>query len=237
MGSINSRNGRLFLDFRYRDKRCREYTKISDTAANRTQLSRFLERISAEITLGTFEYAQYFPNSKRVVWATSHRLSSTAPEDPQQPIFKDFAALWFVEMEPQWRNSHRKNIRQTLNKHLLPAFGDHLIGAIKKPEILGFRSRLVQLPGQANGSTLSPSRVNHTMTPLRMILNEAAERFNFPTPWHNIKPLTVPRSDVQPFSLPEVSLILENVRQDFRSYYCVRFFAGLRTAEIDGLPL
>ena len=73
------------------------------------------------------------------------------------------------------------------------------------------------------------------MTPLRMILNEAANRFNFSSPYAGIKSLKVPRTDVEPFSIVEVKLILSKVRADFRDYYIVRFFTGMRTGEIDGL--
>ena len=73
------------------------------------------------------------------------------------------------------------------------------------------------------------------MTPLRMILGEAANRYEFTSPFQGIKSLKVPRSDVEPFSLEEVRLILATVRADFRNYYTVRFFTGLRTGEIDGL--
>ncbi|WP_300321919.1 hypothetical protein [Idiomarina sp.] len=30
-------------------------------------------------------------------------------------------------------------------------------------------------------------------------------------------------------------MILQSVREDFKNYYTVRFFTGMRTAEIDGL--
>ena len=36
--------------------------------------------------------------------------------------------------------------------------------------------------------------------------------------------------------MEEVQLILDSVRTDFKNYYVVRFFTGLRTGEIDGLP-
>jgi len=68
-----------------------------------------------------------------------------------------------------------------------------------------------------------------------MILNEAADRYNFNTPYIGIKQLKIPRGDIDPFNLDEVNLLLANVRADFRNYYLVRFFTGLRTAEIDGL--
>ena len=47
--------------------------------------------------------------------------------------------------------------------------------------------------------------------------------------------MRVPRTDVHPFTLEEVNLIIDTVRADFRNYLTVRFFTGMRTAEINGL--
>ena len=68
MGSINAKapSGTLFFDFRYRGKRCKEYTRLKDSLPNRRRLGKILERIEAEIILGTFDYGAYFPSSKRV---------------------------------------------------------------------------------------------------------------------------------------------------------------------------
>ena len=68
MASIRARpeNGLLFFDFRYQELRCREQTTLPDTAANRRSMQRILERIEAEITLGSFDYKTYFPNSPLV---------------------------------------------------------------------------------------------------------------------------------------------------------------------------
>jgi hypothetical protein len=60
MGTVNERGNKLFLDFRYRGVRCREYTKLEDKPANRKRLKILMERIEAEILLGTFDYAEYF---------------------------------------------------------------------------------------------------------------------------------------------------------------------------------
>lgn len=68
-----------------------------------------------------------------------------------------------------------------------------------------------------------------------MIVNEAADRYEFTTPWRNIKPIKVPRTHVEPFDIDEVQIIINTVREDFKPYYIVRFFTGLRTSEIDGL--
>jgi integrase len=68
-----------------------------------------------------------------------------------------------------------------------------------------------------------------------MILNEAADRFEFLTPFRNIKPLKIQRPDIEPFTFEEVNLILNTVRADFNPYYTTRFFTGMRTGEIHGL--
>lgn len=234
MGTVNQRGGKLFIDFRYHGLRCREYTKLDETPTNRRRLKKLVERIEAEILLGSFDYANYFPNSKRATEFSSINQRK-ARNLSRTPRFADFTETWFAEMSAQWRKSHTKSSRLTLDKYLLPEFGNEPIDTIKKADILAFRAKLVSMPGSLRAKQMSASRINHIMMPLRMILNEAADRYEFVTPWQNIKPLKVPRTEVEPFSLDQVKTILERVRPDFRNYYTVRFFTGLRTAEIDGL--
>ena len=54
------------------------------------------------------------------------------------------------------------------------------------------------------------------MTPLRIILNDAAERYEFESPYKNINNLKESKIEVSPFSLEEVHKILTTVREDFR---------------------
>ena len=238
MASIRVRpeTGILFFDFQYQGVRCREQTALPDTPQNRKKMAKILERIQAEIALGHFDYRRYFPHS-----ALARRFAAPAPGEATgsvasgaTPTFSDFAATWFAEREVEWSNAHRVTVRLTLDRHLLPAFGDTPVAAIDKAAVLGFRADLAKQPGQGSGH-LSPSRINHILNPLRMILTEAAERFSFPPPMLGVKSLKVPRTAVDPFTLEEVRQILAHVRPDFRPYYTVRFFTGLRTSEVDGL--
>jgi len=233
MGSVNVRpeNGKLFFDFRYRGKRCREQTTLDDNSANRKKMKQVLDRIEAEITLGQLDYTSYFPSSPR---AAEFEMQQKRQATVGSPSFCEFADTWLGEMKIQWRESHYDTVENTLNKHLKPYFGEMDVSCISKADILNFRSSLGKVADH-NSKSLSASRVNHIMTPLRMILNEAADRFEFNPAYRGIKSLKVPKTDVQPFTLDEVSLIINSVRSDFKNYYTVRFFAGLRTAEIDGL--
>jgi integrase len=105
---------------------------------------------------------------------------------------------------------------------------------ITKADIMGYRAVLANKT-KKNGDKLSQSRINHILAPLGAILDEAAQRFKFDSPWQNIKALKVPKTDIKPFSLKEVQRFLALIRTDFKNYFTVRFFTGLRTGEIDGL--
>ena len=237
MGKIVARpeTGKLYFDFRYRGKRCREQTALSDVPKNRKQLEKILAKVEAEITLGTFEYHKYFPDSPRAQEFTRQAELQRARAAHDTPLFSEFSQTWLDEMRIQWRRSYIATIEGTLENYLIPEFGEKEVGHITRQEILSFRASLAKVETRSK-KPLSASRINRIMTPLRMILGEAANRYEFTSPYQGIKSLKVPRSDVEPFSLEEVRLILDTVREDFRNYYTVRFFTGLRTGEIDGLP-
>lgn len=254
MAKVRARKetGRLYIDFFFRGQRCREQTTLADTPTNWKRLEKLLDRIEAEIQAGTFDYQRYFPYSKRATKFAPEKGGSTevtpvaaavaqafpatnqTPPPPATPTFSEFAKTWYSESEVSWRKSHQRTIRDILDKRLIPEFGEKVVGQITKADIMAFRSTLAKVPGRKS-STLKAKSINAIMTPLRQILNEAADRFEFNTPFRNIKPLKVQKSDVEPFTLDEVQQILENVRADFRNYYTVRFFTGMRTGEIDGL--
>lgn len=238
MGSVNERGGLIFFDFRYQNHRCREYTKLQYTKGNRNKAQILLNRIEAEILLGTFDYGKYFPNSKLKdrfnAIAEKKRQAQAYFSAPDSPSFEEFALQWLSEMKIEWSLRHYEDVEGILDKYLLPTFGNKKISAINKGQILQFRSILAKVPGR-KGSFLSPSRINHIMSPLRVILNEAADRYNFTSSWKNIKALKIGRTEVDPFSLQEVDQFLKYVPKEYQCYYITRFFTGMRTGEIDGL--
>ncbi len=242
---VRPETGTLYLDFFYRNVRCREQTALSDTIENRKKVQSLLNQVEKAIAQGTFDYATTFPSSPRA--EKFSKKSSESHEAPnnvlaaamqakpiaQTPAFSDFAELWFIEMSPQWRRQHRRGVRDMMNKYLLPTFGARCVGDIAKADVLAFRSVVSGMPGRKG--TLTACSINKIMCFLRQILNEAADRFSFTPAFRNIKPLKQKKTDVQPFSLAEVQQILESVRADYRNYITARFFTGLRSGEINGL--
>lgn len=249
MGSIRARRdtGLLFLDFRYQGQRCREQTALADTPANRKRLQKVVDRLEKEVSQGTFDYGSFFPNSKNarrfdgviqnpsVSSSLSQRGDLESIKSKTTPLFKNFVETWFAEKCIEWRASHKKTVRRDLDGRLIPEFGEKMVGEITKADILAFRADLAKAQARNTKKPLSNPRINKIMNPLRQILWEAADRFDFRTPYLNIKQLKVKRTDVEPFSIEEVKKIIQTVRPDFKNYFTVRFFTGMRTGEVHGL--
>lgn len=246
MGSVRARqdNGLLFFDFRYEGQRCREQTLLPDTPPNRKKMERALRSIEAEIKAGTFQYAASFPNSKRFkreAEAVASPPRSVAPvvaaaavSVASTPTFRDFVTTWLAEHQVEWRRSHIKVLNSTLNGHLLPAFGDKFVGTITKSDVFNFRAKLADKPGRT-GEKLSAKRINNILAVMRQVMADAADRHSFVSPLANVKPLKVRKSDVQPFSLDEFTLMLKTVRRDWHDYLQTRGLTGMRTGEVNGL--
>lgn len=236
MASVYVRKGKLTMNFRYKGIRCREQTNLIDNKANRRRAEQILKRIESEIMLDQFDYAKYFPTSSKLakVREIERAGSGCYTRSDSTMRFDKFASQWLSEKQVEWRESSYKTVLGVLKKHLLPVFGERKLSDITKADILNFRTGLAKVPSR-KGGTLSPSRINHIMTPLRVIMNEAAERFDFTSPWINIKALKVPRTDIEPFNLLEVRQILDDIHPHYHCYFLVRFFTAMRSGEIDGL--
>jgi integrase len=253
MAKVTARKetGRLVIDFTYRGVRCREQTALADTAANRKRVEIMLAKLKAAMAAGTFAYRDFFPGSPLAGrFDTSQPAPVPAPSTPAlptsasaaaasvatnpTPTFRDFTATWMSERQIEWRRSHLKVLKCTLDGHLLPHFGDRPIGTITKADILAFRTKLADLPGRT-GPKMSAKRINGILAPMRQILAEAADRYGFVSPALNLKPLRLRKTDVEPFTLEQVQQMLNTVRPDWRHYFTVRFFTGMRTGEAHGL--
>ncbi len=232
-------NDKLFLDFRYMKRRCREQTALTDTPANRRKLQTLADRITAEIFLDQFDYAQYFPNSPRV--QEFERLKrqrsltiASARSDGAQITFDEFANTWFMEMKVAWRESYRRNVETLLFGRIMDHFGKLRLSEVTRSDLMSFRAKLASTR-KKNGEALSPEHINRHLKIVRMVLNEAADRFQFVSPATSLKLLKVPKTDIDPFTLDEINAMVRAVRSDYRDYLITRFLTGMRPAEIDGL--
>lgn len=248
MASLRTRpdTGTLFFDFRWQGARHRAPTELPDTPRNRQLLGEKLKRVNAAIKAGTFSVDKFFPEiaakaSRPVPTAGAEALVAapapvvTSPTAAATPSFKAFAEQWFVEFKVGWRRTYANTVRGILDKHLLPRFGPTPLAAVSRASILEFRAHLSALRGRSAGTQLSPARINTIMLILRQILQEGADRYQFTMQMGRLRPLKVPKSDVNPFTLDESQTLIQTVRKDYTRYLVVRIFTGMRSGEVNGL--
>lgn len=247
MASVNAKNGKLFIDFRWRGKRRRRYTAFQDTPANRNRLEKVVRKIERDIKAGTFEDTRYFRGGAASAYSPnspSQAPSALVAESRAAPLsskaidsvsLESFFATWRDEMAPTCRRTYAKSIDQAFRVHVFPFFGrDKRVGDITKEDILAFRATLAKVRPERKRA-LSPATVNRTLKILRLMMDEAADRFQFKSPFSKVKLLKERKVHVDPFTLEQVRLILKHVRPDFRAYFTVRMFTGMRTGEAHGL--
>jgi integrase len=231
MATINVRKeaSKLYIDFRYKGVRCREQTRMSDTVQNRRRLKRLVNRIDAEITLNTFNYSDVFPDSKKATFFSDSKASKES-----SVTFKDFANTWLKEMRPTWRVSYFKTVSYLLETKLIKMFGSKHMENISKADVLQYRSELC-LSNEDNNRGLSARYVNRIISLMLSIVAEASNRFNFPNHCSDITPLRTRKKRPDPFMIHEVESITNACPTEFKNYFIVRFFSGLRTGELHGL--
>ncbi len=251
MASIRQRseNGQLFFDFRWDGKRYRAPTDLVESPENRAALEPQLKRLKTALRTGTFDLRSFFPElapheaappaspagDGQPVSSPSFVAKAVHVEVLKTPAFLNFAELWFSEFKVGWRKTYVTTVRGILDKYLIPKFGITNVGQVTRAQILEFRSELAKLSGRRSGTKLSPARINTVMLIVRQILTEAADRYEFTMPMGRLRPLKIPKSDVNPFSLDETQLLISKIRFDYQDYLKVRFFSGMRSGEIHGL--
>ena len=234
MSSIRpNANGKLFFDFRHQGVRCRELTALDDTSTNRKKMQGLLDRMEAEMTLGTFQYAAYFPQGSKAEVFSKGAIAPLVPV-AATPTFAEFVATWRIEKEVEWRYSYRKTIHNILHNHLLPQFGEQLVGGIERGDVLQYRAALVKR-AETGGRSIKNDTVNRIITILRQILDEASQRHSFTNPVARMNRLKQIREEITPFTLDEVRKVILSVRPDYQDYLILRFFTGVRTSEANGL--
>jgi hypothetical protein len=73
---------------------------------------RALKKVEAAITLGQFNYLQYFPQSRRghklsadVDGPVTRAMATTDVVEVDTPTFAEFAETWLAENKVRWRIS------------------------------------------------------------------------------------------------------------------------------------
>ncbi|EAS44685.1 site-specific integrase [Photobacterium profundum] len=226
-------NGVIQYDLCVYGVRFRETSGLSATPYNLKKTKAVLKRLNAELALGSFDYKDFFPDSKKV---EKFQLLKRAKNPAlSTPYFDTFSQEWLARQTHEWKNSYRINVISILKNYLLPAFGDKIMNTITFKDVQTLRSQLCELTKKDGSRKLSNKRINIILVPLISLLHIAADEHDFPYPLERLKPLREEASDPNPMTQDEVNSFLATVAPQWRDYYLIRFHTGMRSCEVHGL--
>jgi len=221
------------IQFQYNGKTCRERIPLPPTAANLKRAEQHRAAILYEISRGTFDYAQVFPNSKNAI--------KRAPTKGGATLVARYLETWFEARKVTLSASSAREWRGTIYNRLIPQFGKSVLDALSRREI---KQWLVSLD-EGRKKPLSNKRLANIQTVLRSALDDAVEdgylaanimagyTYSRELPGYDEE---ADENEVDPFAIDEQALILQACRSEqFRNLIQFALWTGLRTSELIAL--
>jgi integrase len=232
-GSVYGRNGKLWVDFRYLGERVREPSGLADTPLNRKAVRKQLNLITAEIDNGLFEFAERFPHSSRKAYFAELE-GNRVKRKPDEILFQDYVERWFPRMKPGMSESQVRDYTSILKSTLLPRFG-------KKPfsefwSRIRMKEFIVELKARKNrfGKPLSGKRIQNIMIPLRVIVKDAIDEYEWydlHDPFAGLKLPKARKSRIYPFRFQEWQVLRDTMLDWYKPYFDFAVQTGLRPSE------
>ncbi|UFS61817.1 site-specific integrase [Sulfurimonas sp. HSL-3221] len=144
------------------------------------------------------------------------------------PTLNDFSVTSF-----EMHSNSRRAVTQTeyanaYRLHIALVLGKKKIDTIKPSDIQRWQNNLLK--------TLSPRRVRHIRAVLSGILKDAMkDELIEKSPLALVSTPKLNKTDINPFSVEEINLILNGSSGQFRNFYALAFFTGMRSGEMIGL--
>ena len=154
--------------------------------------------------------------------------------DPAADDLAAFALRWFDLESVLWRPSTVAARRSLLRAHVIPLLSGHALDGLSRAEVVAFRARLARTPTVA-GRPRSATYTNAALRLLGWILAERERQHSIPNPCVDLRRLPEPRTDVRPFSLPQLLRLRDVAPDDLREYIWIRALTALRSGEVNGL--
>lgn len=141
--------------------------------------------------------------------------------------FEYYAETYLKIKERELKPSSYYRYSETIKTKILPHFGDRLISEIKASEL-----RLWLLNWECSAKTIL-----HYISMLTGIFDEAIyDEVITSNPCRFLRKPRIIKSNVEPFTVDEIKLILDHVENyNFKHYLYIAFYTGMRSGEIMGL--
>ena len=146
---------------------------------------------------------------------------------PKSMVFGEVAMKWADIVKTQVAESTFWNYQKVMNKHVLPAFGNHKIDAISSLEIETFISNIPR----------SSRTKQIILTPFRLVMKFAQKhKIIQGNPFVDVDPIKKTETkQKRPLTIDEIHQFVHTVNEFWRPLFVLMFFTGIRVAETSAL--
>lgn len=231
-GGVTPLGDRIQVRFTWRGKDLRPTLDMKPTAANLKHAKRIRDSVLADITAGTFNLAEYFPDYK---FADRHTASDAGARTVRQ-----WAELWGQLSVRSLEHSTLSVYKRHLESYWLNAFGDMLPKQVTNEKVLQHLATLAsERMDENSGKVIKPlsrKTQNNILIPLRAVFDMACKADAYlRNPTDGIENLRVQKGQPDPFDPEEVEVILKTLHEGHDAtvadYFEFAIFAGLRSSE------
>ena len=145
-------------------------------------------------------------------------------------LFRDFAKEWKDKHLVRVRASTASLYKRLLRYHLLPAFGERSLGALRPLDVQAYIAQQIQ------SGALAPKTVNNILALLKQMLKSAVDwGYLAAVPLAGVKKLRRPKRDVPLWTPAEIRKFLLQAPEEWRAVWLLGTFTGLRPGEIQAM--
>lgn len=231
---VELHNGKIRITFIYRGVRCREILRgWVVSGGNLKKAGNLRALIVSEIQMGTFDYAERFPESKAL-----EKFSTTKRVKTFKELCDVFTAAKALEISVASMQTN-ESIINTLRRII----GDATrLTDIQHTDLLNYRKELLtgdvinhKMP-HLNKKGRTPSTVNTRMSLLGEMLKLAhRSQFIRHKPWEGVSLLKVTKTPPDPLLLHEYHAFLDVLPEKQRLLWQIAIHTGLRHGELSSL--
>ena len=196
----------LWVDFNFQGKRHRKSLNLEDTPKNRKLAKNIIiPQIQVKLNSGKF-----FETENKV------------------PTFNEYKVESFAMNAGARRESTQCDYELNYNNHIAACFGERKIDSLKVSELKKWQSDLL--------AKLKPRTVRNIRSVLSSIYMDAfRDEIIINNPLKLVKVPPIEDADIMPFSEDEMFHILNNAKGQYRNFFALAFFTGMRSGEMVGL--
>jgi len=216
---VTAKNKSIAISFQYRGMQCRETVKLNPSyTANLKHAARLKAEVDRHIALGTFSYAEYFPDSRT---KTAKLFAHTKTRLTIETALNRYLASVHRLLAPSTYREYTSS-----SKRIIAGLGEMPVDKVTALEVREWFYSL----------ECSHKRINNILVPLRGMFQDLyADAIIDRNPMDRIKNLSVVKSSPDPFSQIELNRILAEVTPMSLNLIQFAAWTGLRTGELFAL--